>query len=170
MPGKAKIRVKADYSLRKYLGEEGLCVYYYDNMNKVFVPIASDLKITSDYYIEFEIEHCSDYVVTKGAVSDLSGAAPDSGKEPDTGETPDNGKEPDTGAASDDEKQPDNGTVLDEEEDEQEEENTPNAVSAVVAPNTGDETLSGLYLFLMALSAAGMMFAIYRRKGAGNNI
>lgn len=182
MPGKAKIRVKADYSLRKYLGEEGLCVYYYDNMNKVFVPIASDLKITSDYYIEFEIEHCSDYVVTKGAVSDLSGAAPDNGKEPDTGETPDNGKEPDTGetpdsgkepdtgAASDDEKQPDNGTVLDEEEDEQEEENTPNAVSAVVAPNTGDETLSGLYLFLMAVSAAGMMFARYRRKGAGNNI
>ena len=182
LPGKAKIRVKADYSLRKYLGEEGLCVYYYDNTNKVFVPIASDLKITSDYYIEFEIEHCSDYVVTKGAVSDLSGAAPDSGKEPgtgenpdsgkepDTGEKPDSGKEPDTGAASDDEKQPDNGTVLDEEEDEQEEENTTNAVSAAVAPNTGDEALSGLYLFLMAVSAAGMMFALYRRKGADNNI
>lgn len=69
LPGKAKIRVKTDYSMRQYLGEEGIYVYYFDNLAKELVPIAADLVLTDDYYIEFEIEHCSYYIMTAGQVA-----------------------------------------------------------------------------------------------------
>ena len=160
LPGKAKIRVKADYSLRKYLGEESLCVYYYDNTNKVFVPIATDLKITSDYYIEFEIEHCSDYVITKGEVADLGGASQGSEKEPDNGAVSNGGTEVDNGTVSNDEA---------EQDDEEDSADAENAVRASLSPKTGDETPLGVYLLLLTVSVGCMSFVCYRRK-EGNHI
>ncbi len=68
LPGKAKVRVKADYSMRQYLGGEGIYVYYFDNTANELVPIAANLVLTDDYYIEFEIEHCSYYIMTAGQV------------------------------------------------------------------------------------------------------
>ena len=68
LPGKAKVRVKADYSMRQYLGGEGIYVYYFDNTANELVPIAANLVLTDDDYIEFEIEHCSYYIMTAGQV------------------------------------------------------------------------------------------------------
>ena len=70
LPGKAKIRVKADYSMRKYIGVEGINVYYFDNTENKLVPICSNIAITPDYYFEFEIEHCSYYILTEGKVEE----------------------------------------------------------------------------------------------------
>lgn len=84
LPGKAKIRIKADYSMRQYLGETAIYVYYFDSMTKELVPIAADLTVTQDHYIEFEIEHCSYYVMTAGEVE----------KKEDTPQKPEDNQKP----------------------------------------------------------------------------
>lgn len=92
LPGKAKIRVKVDYAMRKYLGMEEIYVYYFDNEAKELVPIAVSVTITPDYYIEFEIEHCSSYILTAGAVEAKASEPP---KEDEPSKTPEEeGKEP----------------------------------------------------------------------------
>ena len=63
LPGKATIRIKADYALQEYLGTTGLNVYWFDETNKTLVPIASNVTISSDNNIVFDISHCSYYVV-----------------------------------------------------------------------------------------------------------
>ena len=63
LPGKATIRVKADYTLRNYLGYTGLDVYYWDSTNNVLVPIASNVSIDNNGDILFDITHCSYYVI-----------------------------------------------------------------------------------------------------------
>ena len=75
LPGKATVSIKADYAMRKYLGTEGLYIYYFDKTTKQLELIASNITITDDYYIEFGIAHCSDYVITHGAVSSGDGGS-----------------------------------------------------------------------------------------------
>ena len=65
LPGKATIQVKVDYAMRDYLGtDEKLCVYYFNNQTGQLELIAEDLSVINDTYVEFEITHCSYYVLT----------------------------------------------------------------------------------------------------------
>ncbi len=69
LPRKAKIRIKADYTFRNYLGTQNLYVYYYDNTYNKLIPVAVSLNVSErDSYLEFEIEHNSDFIITKGEV------------------------------------------------------------------------------------------------------
>ena len=69
LPGKATIQIKADYAMREYLGESNLYVYYYDKILGKLQTIATNISIVDDSYYQFEITHCSDYVITQGAVN-----------------------------------------------------------------------------------------------------
>lgn len=68
LPGKAKIRVKVDYAFRKYIGEENLYVYYYDNATGELVSVAQDIDISQEGYLSFEIDHNSDFIITNEAI------------------------------------------------------------------------------------------------------
>ncbi len=69
LPGKAKIRIKADYALKQYLGTNGICVYYYDSTNGKLERVSENLRVTNDSFIEFSIEHCCYYILTKGKIT-----------------------------------------------------------------------------------------------------
>lgn len=84
LPGKAKIRIKADAAMKSALGQSNVYIYYYDKQNGKLVNIASNITVTSDSYFEFEITHCSDYVMTKGPAKNPSGST-----DPDPDPTPD---------------------------------------------------------------------------------
>ena len=68
LPGKATIRIKADYVFQHMEGKDNFYVYYYDNTNKDMVLVAPNLSIIDgeEQYLEFEITHNSSYVITKG--------------------------------------------------------------------------------------------------------
>lgn len=66
LPAPAKIRIKADWVFKNEVGTENLYVYYYDNTNKEYVQVAADLTITQDEYLEFVVDHNSDFVITHG--------------------------------------------------------------------------------------------------------
>lgn len=61
LPGKALVRIKAEYTFRNYIGIENLFVYYYKN--KKFDTVIKELSITEDGYYEFNISHNSTYVM-----------------------------------------------------------------------------------------------------------
>ena len=66
LPGVAKVRIKLDYTLRNYIGEE-VYVYYYDenDNSKMFSDIVGDsIKMTDSGWFEFSIDHNSAYVFT----------------------------------------------------------------------------------------------------------
>ena len=63
LPGRARIRVKADYVLQQYLGTTGLDVFYWDETNNTLVPIASNVSVDANNDIIFDIYHCSYYVI-----------------------------------------------------------------------------------------------------------
>jgi hypothetical protein len=69
LPGKATIRVKADYALRQYLGTTGLKLYYFDTTENKLVLVNTDITMEDDNII-FEIEHCSYYVIVGKPVND----------------------------------------------------------------------------------------------------
>lgn len=73
LPGKATIRIKADYEFYEYMGKENLCIYYYDAANDKMVEVAKNLIVKSDGYIEFEITHNSQFVITKGKIDTSNG-------------------------------------------------------------------------------------------------
>lgn len=66
LPAPAKIRIKADWVFKNEVGTENLYVYYYDNTSKEYVQVAADLTITQDEYLEFVVDHNSDFVITHG--------------------------------------------------------------------------------------------------------
>ncbi len=72
LPGKMTVRIKAAYALREYVGITGIYVYYYDTSTGKLEPIALDISLTDDYYFEFSIEHCSEYILTQGAIQETS--------------------------------------------------------------------------------------------------
>lgn len=63
LPSKAKVRINVD---KRFLDGEELYLYYYNEEAKKIEFIDKDLKV-SNGYIEFEIDHCSDYFLT-GAI------------------------------------------------------------------------------------------------------
>lgn len=68
LPGPATVRIKLDYTLRSYIGEE-VFVYYYDpetDSNKVFSDIVGDSIVLNDNgWFEFKINHNSAYIFTQ---------------------------------------------------------------------------------------------------------
>lgn len=69
LPGEATIRVKMDYVFRDYLGsDEGLYVYYFDNTTQQFVEVAANISVGNDDYLEFTIDHNSEFVITAGEI------------------------------------------------------------------------------------------------------
>ncbi len=79
LPGKMKVRIKLDYSMRNYLGTSGIYLYYYDPVKKEMQVIAENLDIAKDNYIEFEISHCSSYILTKGKLTNTKYIEPSNG-------------------------------------------------------------------------------------------
>ena len=67
LPGKATVRLKLDDEQIGLLGISRLTVYYYDEQADTITLIASDLEVIHDEYIEFEISHCSKYVIAAEA-------------------------------------------------------------------------------------------------------
>ena len=80
LPGKALIRAKMDYAFRKYLGEENLYVYYYNSVNKKMELVAANIDLRADGWIEFTIDHNSDFVITLGAIGDPKPEKPEQSK------------------------------------------------------------------------------------------
>lgn len=70
LPGKATMRLKVDYAFIEHLGREDLCIYYFDTSKGELVPIKSNVNVSHDGYVGFEIEHNSDFLVTKGKVQE----------------------------------------------------------------------------------------------------
>ena len=63
LPGIAKVRIKADYALRNFIGVSDLYIYYYDEDNELLDPVAQKIDMTEDGYYEFYIEHNSKYMI-----------------------------------------------------------------------------------------------------------
>lgn len=69
LPGEATIRVKMDYVFRDYLGsDKGLYVYYFVNTTQQFVEVAANISVGNDDYLEFTIDHNSEFVITAGEI------------------------------------------------------------------------------------------------------
>lgn len=68
LPGKCKIRIKADYALKNYLGLKELYVYYYNTDEKMFSTVATKIELNSEGYYEFYITHNSTFVLTKNSI------------------------------------------------------------------------------------------------------
>ena len=64
LPGRCKVRIKADYALRKYLGDTNLYAYYYDGNSGQLSEVLTKIDLTSDSYYEFFITHNSTYILT----------------------------------------------------------------------------------------------------------
>ena len=78
LPGKATIRLKADYAFIDHLGRNDLCVYYYDSKNDKLVNIKNNIDVSNDGFIEFSIYHNSDFIITKGEVPDRTSGSTES--------------------------------------------------------------------------------------------
>ena len=84
LPAPAKIRIKADWVFKDAVGTENLYVYYYDNTKKEYVQVAANLTITQDEYLEFTIDHNSDFVITQGELKEKEEPSyPDPDPDPD---------------------------------------------------------------------------------------
>jgi hypothetical protein len=64
LPGIVKVRIKADYVFRDFIGVTDLDVYYYDDENELLDAVAKKVDLTEDGYYEFYIEHNSKYMIT----------------------------------------------------------------------------------------------------------
>ena len=64
LPGKALIKIKADYTFRNYIGEKDLYIYHYQETENGLEAIASKIEMSADGYYEFYITHNSKYIVT----------------------------------------------------------------------------------------------------------
>ncbi len=80
LPGKALIRMKMDYAFRRYLGEKNLYVYYYNSVNKKMELVAANIDLRADGWIEFTIDHNSDFVITLGAIGESKPEQPEQSK------------------------------------------------------------------------------------------
>ncbi len=76
LPGKALIKIKADYTLRDYVGESDLYVYYYNEDGGGLEAIANKINISEDGFYEFYITHNSRYLISskkaKSVIKDAS--------------------------------------------------------------------------------------------------
>ncbi|AMC94078.1 hypothetical protein AOC36_08775 [Erysipelothrix larvae] len=64
LPGKALVKIKADYTLRNYMGDTDLYVYYYNQEDNGLEAVANKINISSAGYYEFYITHNSTYIIS----------------------------------------------------------------------------------------------------------
>ena len=64
LPGKATVKIKLDANWLVNKDKNSIRIYYYNETAKKMETVASGLKVTADGYVEFEITHNSDYIVT----------------------------------------------------------------------------------------------------------
>ncbi len=64
LPGKALVKIKADYALRNFVGEKDLYIYHYQDTANSLEAIANRIEITEDGYFEFYISHNSKYIIS----------------------------------------------------------------------------------------------------------
>lgn len=64
LPGKAKIRVKTDYTFRYVEGYEKLKLYFYNPSEEKYKELENEITLTEDGFYEFEITHNSKYVLS----------------------------------------------------------------------------------------------------------
>ncbi len=69
LPGKALVRIKADYTLKDYIGEDSLNVYFIKN-KKSFNKVIENIEVTDDGYYEYYINHNSSFVLTNETVKE----------------------------------------------------------------------------------------------------
>lgn len=66
LPGKALARIKATDIIKNNIGNNNVCVYYYNETSNKFELIAENISLTEDEYYEFNISHNSKYVLVNG--------------------------------------------------------------------------------------------------------
>ena len=64
LPGKAKVRVKLDAAWLAGKNKNNINIYYYNETTKAIETIASALVVDSEGYVQFDITHNSDYIVS----------------------------------------------------------------------------------------------------------
>lgn len=64
LPGKALIKIKADYTFRSYIGERDLYVYRFQDSENTLEAIAERIEMTPDGYYQFFITHNSKYIIS----------------------------------------------------------------------------------------------------------
>ena len=69
LPGRALVKIKADYALRNYVGDTDLFVYYFDKQEEGLETIAKKISLSDEGYYEFYITHNSKYIISKKPVS-----------------------------------------------------------------------------------------------------
>lgn len=74
LPGRALVKIKADYTFRNYIGEKDLYVYHFQGSGNSLEAIAERIEMTSDGYYQFYITHNSRYIISskKAKVSSVS--------------------------------------------------------------------------------------------------
>ena len=75
LPGVAKIRLKADYVFRNYIGIKGLYVYQYNiktnkNGEVLFIKVAKEVKMSEDGYYDFYLIHNSEYIISSDNIDE----------------------------------------------------------------------------------------------------
>ena len=69
LPGKATVKIKLDAQWLANRDKNNINIYYYNETTKTMETIASGLKVDADGYIQFDITHNSDYIVTNQVLS-----------------------------------------------------------------------------------------------------
>lgn len=69
LPGKATVKIKADYTFRQYVGVKDLYLYYYNDAACELDLVRQKLEISSDGYYVFEITHNSTYMLSAHAAA-----------------------------------------------------------------------------------------------------
>jgi len=68
LPKDTKVKV---YVGDKYQSDTKVNIYYYNEKNNKMDLVEKDVVVT-DEYIEFEIEHCSEYIITRTNLNNTS--------------------------------------------------------------------------------------------------
>mgnify|MGYP001059103618 FL=1 len=164
LPGKMTIRIKAAYALREYVGVTGIYVYYFDTSTGKLEPIALDISLTDDYYFEFSIEHCSEYILTQGAIQETSINLTDGNQNSidDSNSNANSTVNDDVVNSGNDNHNTVSGANLNQNTD-----NTTSGQNVSQAPKTGDDFKLNLVLWIFFISLTGMavIFGVmaYRR-------
>jgi hypothetical protein len=69
LPGNATVKIKITDDMKEKFGSKKIYVYYYDETEKGFNTIASEISASNGYY-QFNISHNSKYLLTATAVDD----------------------------------------------------------------------------------------------------
>lgn len=64
LPGRALIKIKADYTFRNYVGESDLYVYLFQDAEGSLEAIAERIEMNAGGYFEFYITHNSKYIIS----------------------------------------------------------------------------------------------------------